>query len=424
MRAAPALVPEDDTIQPARLGSNIAALSILQLTNYAVPLATVPYLVRVLGPGNFGLLSFAQAVVIYFDLLTDYGSLLSATRDVAVHRHDSLALARIFWRTAAARVVLALGSAVVLAALVLAVPSFNAVASLYAAAFLTVIGTTVFPVWFFQGIEQMKYPTAAHASIRLLTIPALFLLVHTPAQYWRAAAIQGSVPVLAGLLVAPVAWNRLHRTFHRPRVSEVAGVLRAGWSAFVANSALTVNATATITVLGLVGGPAQVGYYSAADKVIRALSSLLNPLTQSLYPHLNRMRARSLTETMRLRRASYLWIGLPALAVSLAAFLLARPVGLALWGERFLPSIVVLRSLAVLPLLLALINLIGVQTLLVFDRDTLVSRTVFAGALTNVVFTVWFGTRFGALGAAAANVISASLIVLGLSHSAQRVVRS
>ena len=411
-------------LQPARLRSNVAALSILQVMNYAVPLATVPYLVRVLGPAHFGLLSFAQALVTYFDLLTDYGSLLSATRAVAVHRHDSQALARIFWRIAAARLTLAIACALVLSILVLAASPLRAAGALYAAAFLTVIGTAVFPVWFFQGIEQMKYVTAAHSSARLLTVPALFLLVRNPDHYVRAAAVQGAVPVLAGILVAPILWRKLRHAFHRPTLAEIAGVFRDGWSAFVANSALVFNATATITVLGLVAGPAEVGYYSAADKVIRALSSLLNPVTQALYPHLNSLRTREPHKIAGLMRRSYFWIGLLALAVSLATVALARPVGLALWGHGFLRSVAVLRCLSPLPFLLALVNLIGIQTLLVLGLDSLVSRAVFACALVNVALGAWLSASAGALGAAAANVTGAVLLVCGLAYSARRAVRS
>lgn len=414
----------EQALQPARLRSNVAALSILQVMNYAVPLATVPYLVRVLGPANFGLLSFAQAIVIYFDLLTDYGSLLSATRAVAVHRNDFQALARIFWRTAGARLALALACALALSVLVLAAPPLRAAGALYAAAFLTVIGTAVFPVWFFQGIEQMKYVTAAHSSARLLTVPALFLLVRHPDHYVRAAVVQGAVPVLAGLLVAPVLWKRLRHGFYRPTLAEIGGVLRDGWSAFVANSALVFNATATITVLGVVAGPTEVGYYSAADKVIRALSSLLNPVTQALYPHLNSLKTRAPHRIAGLMRRSYFWIGLLAFCVSLATFALARPVGLALWGHGFLRSVAVLRYLSPLPFLLALVNLIGIQTLLVLGLDSLVSRAVFACALVNVGLTVWLSASSGALGAAAANVTGAVLLVCALAWSARSAVRS
>ena len=414
----------EEVLKPARLRSNVAALSILQIMNYAVPLATVPYLVRVLGPANFGLLAFAQALVTYFDLLTDYGSLLSATRAVAVHRHDFHALARIFWRTAAARLALAFACALVLGVLVLAASPLRAAGALYAAAFLTVIGTAVFPVWFFQGIEQMKFVTAALASARLLTVPALFLLVRRPDHYVRAAAIQGAVPVLAGILVTPILWKSLRRGVYRPTLAEIGDVLRDGWSAFVANSALVFNATATITVLGLVAGPTEVGYYSAADKVIRALSSLLTPVTQALYPHLNSLKTHAPHRIAGLMRRSYFWIGALALCVSLATFALARPVGLALWGHGFLRSVAVLRCLSPLPFLLALVNLIGIQTLLVLGLDSLVSRAVFTCALVNVALTAWLSSSYGALGAAAANVTGAVLLVCALAWPARRAVRS
>jgi len=414
----------EQALQPAGLRSNVAALSILQVMNYAVPLATVPYLVRVLGPANFGLLSFAQALVTYFDLLTDYGSLLSASRAVAVHRHDSQAVARIFWSTAAARLALALVCALALGVLVLASSPLRAAGALYAAAFLTVIGTALFPVWFFQGIEQMKYVTAAHASARLLTVPALFLLVRHPDHYVRAAAIQGAVPVLAGMLVAPVLWKRLRRGIYRPAFAEIGGVLRDGWSAFVANSALVFNATATITVLGLVAGPTEVGYYSAADKVIRALSSLVNPATQALYPHLNSLKTRAPHRIAGLMRRSCSWIGVLALCVSLSTFALARPAGVALWGHGFLSSVAVLRCLSPLPFLLALVNLIGIQTLLVLGLDSLVSRAVFACALVNVALTALLSAGYGAPGAAAANVTGAVFLVCALAWPARRAVRS
>ena len=414
----------DAAIRPVRLRSNIAALSILQAMNYAVPLATVPYLVRTLGAEHFGLLSFAQAIVVYFDLPTDYGSLLSATRAIAVHRSDPEALAAVFWRTAAARMALAVGCAAALGTMILALPAMRAEAALYAAAFLTVIGTSIFPVWFFQGLEQMKYVTAAHAAARLATIPALILAVHAPDHYVRAAAIQGGVPIVAGAAIAPILWRKLQRRFRRPRAGEIAAVLREGWSAFVANSAMTVNVTATVTVLGMVAGAAEVGYYSAADKAIRALSALLDPVTRALYPHLSRLEAHSPDAAVRLMRRSYVWIGAPTLIVSLGAFAAARPVGMALWGQGFARSVTVLRCLAPLPFLLAAINLAGVQTLLVLGKDSLVSRTVFGGVLVNVALTAALSARYGALGAAAALVSSATVIVAGLAYSARRTIRS
>jgi PST family polysaccharide transporter len=405
---------------PARLWENIASLSTLHVVNCVVPLVTVPYLVRVLGAANFGLLSFAQALIIYFDLVTDYGFNLSATRAVAARRNEPDALAQTFWRTLSAKTALMIVSALVLSALVAAIPRLRETSLLYAAAFLTVVGTVACPVWFFQGIEQMKFLTIAQSSSRLLTLPALIVLVQRPDDYVRAAAIQGSVPVFAGLLLALVLWKKVPYGPHLSHVAGIPSALRDGWNLFIANTALAINASTTTVVLGVVAGNAAVGYYGAADKVVRAVGSLLAPVTQALYPHLNSLKARSAEMALRFMRKSFAWIVLLAAAASLATFLFSGPVGLLLWGREFIPSIAVLRCLSPLPLLLALINIIGAQTMLVFEMDALVSRVFMLCAAINVPLTAILSIRIGALGAAAAAVATALLMALSLAWSLRR----
>ncbi|MEJ2630544.1 MAG: oligosaccharide flippase family protein [Acidihalobacter sp.] len=78
------------------LRKNIVSLFVLQGANYVLPLITVPYLVRVLGPENFGRIAFAQAFIQYFVVLTDYGFNLSATRAVALVRDDPAKLSSLF----------------------------------------------------------------------------------------------------------------------------------------------------------------------------------------------------------------------------------------------------------------------------------------------------------------------------------------
>jgi polysaccharide transporter, PST family len=404
----------------SRLRENIVALSILQALNYAAPLITVPYLVRVLGPAHFGLLAFAQALVIYFDAITGYGFSLSATRAVACCRDRPAELAATFWRTMYARTALMLASAAILAVLVAAVPRLRATPLLYAATFLNVVGTAAFPVWLFQGLEQMRIITFAQAFARVLSIPALLLLVRHSGDYTGAAVIQGAVPVLGSLLVAPMVWSRLRSKPPRPRLPQILETLREGWHLFVTQMGLVLSTSSTTVVLGFVAGSAAVGYYSAAVKVIRAVSSLLGPVAQALYPHLSNLKAQSLDLTFRMMRKSFAWIAVLALGASLATFLLAAPLGPLVWGRGFAPSILVLRWLSPLPLVFALINIFSTQTMVVFGMDALVSRIVLVGAGVNLVLAAALSVRFGAVGAAAATVTSGTLISLCLAWTVRR----
>ncbi|MEO1957291.1 MAG: oligosaccharide flippase family protein, partial [Methylophilaceae bacterium] len=69
---------ENDKKQLVR---NFFSLSMLQMMNYALPLIVVPYLFTTLGTEKYGLVVFAQAIVIYFGLFISYGFSLSATKE-------------------------------------------------------------------------------------------------------------------------------------------------------------------------------------------------------------------------------------------------------------------------------------------------------------------------------------------------------
>jgi PST family polysaccharide transporter len=75
---------------------NFLSLTALQGINYLVPLITFPYLVRVLGVDQFGLFSFIMAIILYAEIITDYGFDLSATKHIALERDNPQKVNEIF----------------------------------------------------------------------------------------------------------------------------------------------------------------------------------------------------------------------------------------------------------------------------------------------------------------------------------------
>jgi O-antigen/teichoic acid export membrane protein len=389
-----------------RLRKNIAALSVLQLLNYALPLAVVPYLTRVLGPAHYGLLIFAQATINYANSITDYGFNYSATRLVARLRDDRDAVSRVFWSTMAAKTLIMSMCFILLAILITIVPLFRTHAALVLASSTLVVGGVLFPMWFFQGIEEMRAITIAQSAAKLLLIPLIFIFVKGPQDIVRAAAIQGGTAVLAGLIGIPLILKTSLIRWHTPTVSELRDTFREGWHLFLSSVSILIYTSTNTLILGFVSGVVQTGYFGAANRAVQASNGLLIPVTQALYPHLNSMAVKSRAAAVTLIRKSVLWIVLVSLCVSIVFLFGASPISHLVFGRRFDGSIEPLRWMAFLPVLLGLSNVFGVQTMLTFGLNKEFNRIVSGSVALNLLLTLPFAKIWGANGAAAALLIT------------------
>ena len=276
------------------------------------------------------------------------------------------------------------------------------------------IGTTFFPIWLFQGLERIKLAAALFGAARLLTIPALFLFVRHPQDYVIAGAIQASVEVAASFLAWPVIVKRLGLIWRPPSVRDIADTLKQAWPLFLAASAPQISFSSTVVILGFAAGKVEVGYFSAADKLIKASIAALNPLGQALYPHITAAKLRSPWSALLLIRKTLFVVGILSMSISLATFFMARPVCQSILGKSFEHSIAVLQILSPLPILFGLSGVFGTQTMLVFEMDAILWRIMLLSALAGLPATVVLSIWFGAVGAAAASVTTAAFILAAM----------
>lgn len=394
-----------------RLAGDIAALSIVQGINYLVPLITVPYLVRVLQPANLGLLSFAQGIVLFFSFLTDFGFDYSATRAIAAGPRDRDFLSRIYWSTLFSKLILLCFSAAVLFLLVAFTPQLHRAPLLFLASFLYVIGTTIFPLWLFQGTGTLPIAAFLLSAGRLLTVPLLFLFVRTPHDYVIAGAIQSSLEVTAGLLAFPITFKKLRVRFYWPSLRDIGGAFAEGWPLFASGAAIYASTTSITVLLGFFSGKEQVGYFSAADKLVRACIAASTPLAMALYPHITALNAECRASAVRTIRKSLAAMGGITLLVSLLALVLAPYLCPLLLGSSFAPSILILQLLSPLPFLFGLMSVLGSQTMVVFGMERDLARLTLLSVVVTSPVTILLIVVFGGAGAAAASDIQMLLAV-------------
>ena len=148
------------------IAGNFIWLTVLQIASYAFPFITMPYLARVIGVEGFGKIGFAAAIMVWIETIANWGFNLTATRDVAQNRDNRTTVSIIFSNVLWARMLLMLCSLVILLILIAAIPRFREDYDIILVTFLMIPGHILFPGWFFQAIERMKYVSIFNVLIK------------------------------------------------------------------------------------------------------------------------------------------------------------------------------------------------------------------------------------------------------------------
>ena len=405
---------------PPSLRKNIASLYGVQLAAYVVPLATLPWLTRVLGPVGFGRIAFCNAVISYFVLFADYGFNYSATRAVALSYADRSGRSRVFWNTLVAKALLAVIGFPILLLLTVLFTDFAAVRPLLMITYLTVVGTVLTPTWYFQGTERQTVLSGITIAVRALSVPAVFLCVRSAQDVQLAATISAGMPVIAGVLCMMFLYRDRQIDAFQFSPQALLQSLRDGWHLFISTASISLYGATNSVVLGLIAGPAAVGHYSAAEKLVQAAQGMLLPINQSVFPRVSRLFGESRESAFALIRKVLRVQGGIALGLSLlliaAAPLLIRIV----FGPQFETTIDVLRWLALLPFLVGLSNVLGVHTMIAMGMNRAVSRILVSAGAINIVLLLVLTPRFGAVGAAMSVVTTEFFVTAAMATVLRR----
>lgn len=163
-----------------QLFSNIYYLAIVQGINYILPLLTLPYLSRILGPSNIGIIAFSGAVIGYLVLITDFGFNLSATRQISIHRKDLNEVNKVFSSVLTIKFILMFFCFLLLVLANFLLKWNNLEIKIFIITFGMVIGRVIDMFWIFQGFEMMKYITYLNLSTRILFTIGVFIFVKSP----------------------------------------------------------------------------------------------------------------------------------------------------------------------------------------------------------------------------------------------------
>lgn len=305
---------------------NFISLVLLQGVNYLLPLLSFPYLFRVLGVEKWGLVTFGYALMQYFVMFTDFGFNLSATKYISQHR-DNLKRINDYLNSAmTGRFLLCAISFLILLILVTGFDKFRADALFYLLYFGIIIGNVFFPMWFFQGMENMKYITVFNMIAKSLSFIPFFIFVRQPDDYILVPVCYSFGFLLAGLVSIYIVYMKMGMRWYLPSWSGFTYALRDSSTYFLSRASTSLFTTSNSFLIGLVCGNTAVGYYSAAEKLYQAYNQLLLPFTGVLFPHIAKSRDVRFFKKM-FYRITFANLFCVSAALALSAFVLQLVYG-------------------------------------------------------------------------------------------------
>lgn len=348
---------------------NLLSLFFLQGINYILPLLTIPYQVRVLGTGNFGIMTFALVFNQYFIIMTDYGFNITATQEIAKEKENMNRVARIYSNVMGAKFILLIISAILLTVIVNSFSQFRADAIVYYAAFLTVIGNAIFPIWLYQGLERMKYISVLSSIMKFTSSMSIFIFVKQADDYLVSTFIQSLAFLLPGILSLIIVRRKFHIKFTFPSFHEIGRTLKSGFYVFITtflSSILTISGT---FFLGIFYNKEAVGIYSAVDKLIKAVINLFTPFLQVLFPKVSAAFAESYEKGVALVRNWGLKLMIFVVAMGILLISFSQTILSIIYGKSMVEYSFIFVYLIPWIAVAILNNLLGIQYMVGIGRS-------------------------------------------------------
>ncbi len=419
----PVSVPQVDVS-----GRRLAHNTLLNLIGRVVPLlvgiATMPYVIRHLGPDRFGLLSLAWMVVGYFALF-DLGIGPATTKFVAelLGKGEMEKLPGLVWTALFSQTCMGLGAGVLLAAAspLLVDRLLKIPASLHPQAHLIfLIMAAALPIDFASGslrgvlaasqrfdlLNALAVPSSALTY--LLPVVALELGFGLPAiVFFLVLARIAAIAILLAMCfrLHPVLRARL--SFDRSLVRSLLGY--GGWVT-VSGAVGPILVYFDRFLIGALVSIAAVGFYTPPFMISSKLSILPGSLVATLFPAFSTSHGRGDHEWIRnalLRSLKFILLTVGPAAVALIFF--ARPL-LTLWlGARFAAEGTMVLQILAVGVLINALAYVPSNLLNGIGRPDLTAKLHLAELPLHVALAWFLVTRFGLPGAALAWAIRVTL---------------
>ncbi|ERK18532.1 MAG: flippase [Pantoea sp.] len=393
---------------------NILSLLAYRGASFLFPLVTLPYLARILGVNQMGVLALAIACVMYCSTISDWGFNVYTTKDIAHHREDKTRVTQIFWSTFNAKLLLMLSTSGVLLLTTWLNPGWHYLFWVVLANCTTLLGSLFSFGWLMQGFEKLGKTAVIATFGNFCAIPLTFLLVKTPDDTWLAALIPGVVSMISALITLRFVLMMKVIGRYRFEPSEIKQRLKDSVHVFIAIAGANLFNSVNVVILAAFTSHYAIGIYNGADRLRKAANSVPEQIGNAFFPRVSYLFARDKAAAIAATRKSLLISFLLSLGIVIFTWFFADDVVRILLGQEFVASADVLRVFVLCFLFGNIAYPAGLQVLIPHGLARQRMLVMLGPGIINIPVCAFLAWKYGAIGAAWSMVIAEFLVCVGI----------
>lgn len=342
---------------------NFSYLSVFQIFALLSPLITYPYLIRVVGLENYGVVIFAQALVTYFSLIINFGFNISGPRDVAICRNEHKALSEFVSSIYIIKFFLWALCLGVYMVLIFGSDFFHDQLIVYIFAFFITLNDVFFPIWFFQGIEKMKYITYVNLFVRSLFIIAVFIFIKGPSDYVFIPLLNSIGAIISGIISTYLVFKKESIEFNRVPKAILQIRFKEGMTLFISTVSQQVYLYMNKILIGKFLGMQEVTIYDLAEKITLIMKTLAGTIAQATFPKISREKSISYINKVMLLVVSLVML------IYLIIFFTSGPIVHFFTGQEIPMANTIIRILGLSAIFIAFNIFLGSNRLIPFGLN-------------------------------------------------------
>jgi PST family polysaccharide transporter len=396
-----------------KLIRNFFSLSLVQFANNFLPILTVPVIARIIGPEKFGAINLAAAVITYFSLLINYGFDLTATRSIARNPKDADNRNRVFSEILFAKMFLLAVSLVVFVPCLFYVKVLAQDKDLFVYTYIACFALVLTPNWLYQGMQELHQIALFNLVSKLLFTLSILFIVTKQQDYVFQPLILSVSQIFVGICSFLWALRKYQIRIHKVKFTKIMELLWTEKMIFFSMIVVILYTTTNTIILGFVQSTREVAYYSAGWKLIMIIQTFVSvPLKLSLFPFVGESFGRSNNDGVSKVKQILPFITIFTALSGIFIWILAPWLIGLFYGSEFTQAATVLRILCFVPLVLALGDLFGIQTMINLKMDKQFFNITLSGAILSLGLNFLLAKQLGAIGTAWAWLLTEVCITL------------